>query len=253
MLRRASIVFLALALPGSISFCTYVVPPYNVATKQSQTSLFLAKKSSAKASGQGFGKSAPEVTAQRANPEGGVPGGDASVLQSIEMGASGAMPAMPKKAKPDPSLPAQERTKQILREQFGLKSLEEQQTDAKKRDRMAQDRKRFEDLKKMAEKDDLDIMSALPAPLLIGIDRFLKAGVAVCTVLFIASGMGITAEAWSAATGNPLPEDVAAFIVTVIEPNFTPGLLVLLGFSVSLGIFASLQLGSAGATYREDK
>jgi hypothetical protein len=44
-----------------------------------------------------------------------------------------------------------------------------------------------------------------------------------------------------------------SFIVTTIEPNFTPGLLVLLSFSIGLGLFSAAQLGSAGATYKEDK
>jgi len=40
--------------------------------------------------------------------------------------------------------------------------------------------------------------------------------------------------------------------VNTIEPNFTTGLFVLLGFSVGLGVFAAAQLGSQGAQYKED-
>ena len=92
----------------------------------------------------------------------------------------------------------------------------------------------------------------LPAPVLVGIDLFLKAGTAICSVLFVMAGLFITAEAWSKASGDALPENLDAFIVNIVEPNFTPGLLVLLSFSVSLGAFAALQLGSQGATYKED-
>ena len=76
---------------------------------------------------------------------------------------------------------------------------------------------------------------------------------AICTVTFVAAGLAITVEAGSKATDNPLPPAVDDFITNVIEPNFTPGLLVLLGFSVSLGAFAALQLGSSASTYREDR
>jgi hypothetical protein len=208
--------------------------------------LHFANEKSKSTTGQGFGK-APEIKSSQAAVESSLP------LQSIETGASDAIRTMPKTVETDPSMPAEERTKQILREQYGLKSLEEQQTDAKKRAKMEQDRKQREEWKKMAEKEDLDLMSMLPAPLLIAIDRFLKIGVAICTLLFIAAGIGITAEAWSAASNTPLPPDIDTFIVNVVEPNFTPGLFVLLGFSVGLGIFASLQMGSAGAQYKEDK
>jgi hypothetical protein len=208
--------------------------------------LHFANKKSKNTTGKGFGK-APEIKTSQPAVESSFP------LQSIETGASDAIPTMPKKVETDPSMPAEERTKQILREQYGLKSLEEQQTDAKKRAKMEQDRKNMLEWKKIAEKEDLDLMSMLPAPLLIAIDRFLKIGVAICTLLFIAAGIGITAEAWSAASKSPLPPEIDTFIVNVIEPNFTPGLFVLLGFSVSLGIFASLQMGSAGAQYKEDK
>ncbi|GMH71993.1 hypothetical protein TrRE_jg7571 [Triparma retinervis] len=96
-----------------------------------------------------------------------------------------------------------------------------------------------------------DVMAMIPAPVQIFIDRFLKAGVAVSTLVFVLAGVAITLEAYAAATHNPLPTSVDSFIVSVVEPNFTPGLLVLLGFSVSLGVFTAAQLGSEGATYRE--
>jgi hypothetical protein len=99
--------------------------------------------------------------------------------------------------------------------------------------------------------EDFDLIKILPDPLLIFIDRFLKVGVAVCTALFISAGIAITVEAGSKATNNPLPASIDDFITNVVEPNFTPGLLVLLGFSVSLGAFAALQLSSSSSTYRE--
>ncbi|GMI40917.1 hypothetical protein TrCOL_g5615 [Triparma columacea] len=104
---------------------------------------------------------------------------------------------------------------------------------------------------KKASEAPNDIMAMIPAPVQIFIDRFLKAGVAVSTVVFVLAGVAITLEAYAAATHNPLPSSLDSFIVSVVEPNFTPGLLVLLGFSVSLGVFTAAQLGSDGATYRE--
>ena len=62
----------------------------------------------------------------------------------------------------------------------------------------------------------------------------------------------ITVEAFSKSTGSELPGGLEEWIVTVVEPNFTPGLGVLLAFSISLGLFSAAQMGSAGSTYRDD-
>ena len=168
-------------------------------------------------------------------------------LTSVQ-GGSDAVPTI------DESIPVEERTDSILREKYGLRTLEEQQKEIQRTKQAAEQQKKLRQWKEMADRgEDFDIMKILPPPVLIFIDRFLKVGVAICTVLFVAAGVAITVEAGSKATSNPLPENVDAFITNIVEPNFTPGLLVLLGFSVSLGAFAAAQLSSASSTYREDR
>jgi hypothetical protein len=219
----------------------------------SSSELFAKKKSGASGGGQGFGKTAapsPELkqidsvdddapaSFSSAPPTGG--------LQSIE---SNGLNTIPQFAEGDPNMPVEERTKKILQEQYGLRTLEEQRREEK----IIEQRQKIQRLKEEAEKDEnFDIFSVLPLPLIIGIDRFLKIGLTVCTVAFVGAGVGICAEAYAAASGKPLPENIDAFIVNIVEPNFTPGLLVLLGFSVSLGLFATAQLGSSGSVYSED-
>lgn len=153
----------------------------------------------------------------------------------------------------DPNAPTQDRTEQILRQRFGLKSYEEQQGDLKASEKRREARERKAQLEKLAAIDDgsFDIFAVLPPPLINALDVFLKAGLTISTILFVLAGIGITFEAYASATGKPLPENMDAFIVNTIEPNFTPGLLVLLAFSVSLGVFAAAQLGSASSKYQE--
>lgn len=214
----------------------------------------MAKKKSSGAKSKGFGKAAEpnkvqsieEVgraidlsTTSIAPPEG--------ILKSVE-GGSKSLPQV------DPSVPVEERTKSILREQYGLRTREEQQEAKRKQEAINEQRKKLQEWKQLADEgQDFDIMRILPEPLLIGLDRFLKAGVAICTVLFVVAGIFITVEAYSKTTGNPLPPDLDNFIVNTVEPNFTPGLGVLLAFSVSLGAFAAAQLSSASSNYREDR
>lgn len=222
-----------------------------------------AKKKKGKSSGQGFGKEppapAPTSTTTNNNPMDGsattattTAPGAGDFLQSVEGGGSDAIPTI-EPTSPSPSaessLPPEERAQKLLREQYGMRTMAEQ----KMEDQIQANRRRLDELKKMADTDqDLDIMAMVPAPILKGIDAFLKLGVGVCTVAFVAAGFGIALEAWSITSGNPLPENIDNFIVNTVEPNFTPGLLVLLGFSVSLGAFAALQLSSGSATYKEE-
>jgi hypothetical protein len=153
----------------------------------------------------------------------------------------------------DQSMPPEERTKLILKQQYGLKTLEEQRlTEAQLELYKEKQKKQAALKKKIANNEALDIMNMLPPSVLVGIDRFLKAGLFTCGTLFILAGLFITAEAWSKASNQPLPENLDNFIVNIVEPNFTPGLLVLLGFSVSLGAFAALQLSSSSSQYKED-
>ena len=168
-------------------------------------------------------------------------------LKSVQGGSS---------AKPqiDDSIPIEDRTQAILRDQYGLRTREEQEVARRKLEVSTEQRKKLQEWKKMADEgQDFDIMNMLPEPVLIFVDRFLKVGVAICTVLFVVAGGFITVEAYSKTTGNPLPEDLDRFIVEIVEPNFTPGLGVLLGFSVSLGAFAAAQLSSASSTYKADR
>jgi len=243
---RLQLLVILLALPGCFTFM--LRPQRTAALTQ------LAAKKKKTSTGKGFGKVETPAQSAKSDPSAttkqqeqpGTPDNGQQFLQSVESGGSDARPQMEE-------LPPEERTKQLLRDKYGLKTLEEQQMDAKQLEQLQERRRKMSEWKKKAEQgEDFDIMSAIPAPILIAIDRFLKAGVAITGLLFIGSGLGITAEAWSKTSGNPLPDNVDEFIVNTIEPNFTTGLLVLLGFSVSLGLFAAAQLGSEGAQYRED-
>jgi hypothetical protein len=151
----------------------------------------------------------------------------------------------------DPNLSTQDRTKEILKQQFGLRSIDEKQADLVAAQKAKETKLKIERAKQMKD-EEFDIFMLVPPPILKGIDFFLKAGLSITTILFVLAGIGITAEAWSAATGGVLPDDVDTFIVNVVEPNFTTGLFVLLGFSISLGLFATAQLGSGSSIYRED-
>ena len=224
----------------------------------SPSSLNANKKKGGKSSGKGFGK-APEVKSGMTKPSSKSSNENVYIpnysdepvdsgLSSIETTTSTSF-ARPE-AELDPNLSTDDRNKEILKQKFGLRSFEDRQVDAKEAERMAENKSRMQKIKQMKD-DEFDIFMVVPPPVLRGIDVFLKGGLAICTILFIAAGFGITAEAWAVATGNMLPEDVDAFIVNVIEPNFTPGLLVLLGFSVSLGVFATAQMGSGSSTYKE--
>lgn len=224
-------------------------------TKRTNLSPLLAKKGTQSGKAKGFGKvPEPLIQTSKATSD-DIAMNSARGLQSVATGGSNVIPTYDPYPEIvlDPNLPPEERTKQLLAQKYGLRTLEEQQREAKLLEKKQEMMKKQAAWKKAAEADEFDIMAALPAPVLVGIDRFLKLGLGVTTVAFVMAGLGITAEAWQASSGNALPAEIDNFIVTVVEPNFTLGLLVLLGFSISLGIFATAQLGSASSVYSEDK
>jgi hypothetical protein len=213
--------------------------------------LYAKKKTpSTTSAGKGFGQVEQQTPPKKAKPTSATtdpppPYKEPTYLQSVT-------PEEATKKVVDTSLTPEERTAKILREKYGMKTFEEQQLNAKQLAAYREEQKRFQQLKKQVENEKVDLMTLLPGPLILGINRFLQTGLAISGTLFILAGIGITLEAWSKTSGTALPESLDTFIVQTIEPNFTYGLFVLLGFSVSLGVFAAMQLGSQGATYRED-
>ena len=172
---------------------------------------------------------------------------EASVLQSIE-GGSRELPRAP-----SDEVSAEDRAKTLLREKYGMKTLEEERLNAKQLEQLNAQRKRMAELKSKADAgEDIDLIALIPGPVIQAIYKVCQVGIAITGILFIGSGLGITLEAWSKTSGDPLPENVDSFIVNVVEPNFTTMLLVLLGFSISLGALAAAQLGSKSAQYTED-
>jgi len=249
--------------PSSSTFFT--VRKYHIATplrigSVRGPSLLKAKKNRRSKSGKGFGKKdasaplpSPYDAVEAASDISFPPLEASSAAQMKPQGLTGISDAAPPSAplidsEEDPSV----RQDRILREKFGLRSVDERMASYNEQDRKEGAAKGVaQKLASVGEDKDFDIFAVIPDPLLLAIDKFLKGGLAVTSLAFIAGGIGICVEAWSKATGNVLPVEMDDFIVNVIEPNFTPGLLVLLGFSISLGIFAGAQLGSASSQYKE--
>jgi len=217
------------------------------------------KKKSSSTSGQGFGKQ-QQPKNDLSTVEDGITenNNDSTLLQSIEPEQSSPFLSFNTPAEStssnvgtDESIAStEERTKQILQQQYGLRTYEQRQDNMKAKTQEKKLQQLVQQAKK--EEEDIDLFSLIPPPLIKIIDGFLKVGLGISTLLFIAAGIGITLEAYSASSGNPLPEDIDNYITNIIEPNFTVGLLVLLGFSISLGVFSLGQLGSKGSVYREE-
>ena len=144
----------------------------------------------------------------------------------------------------DPSLSKSQRQDAIL-ESAGYKKSAELPED------LQQLKAQIAKAKAETDAPPIDILSKIPKPLLIVIDRFLKFGLFGTTLAFVSVGLAICVEAGTVAFKTSLPPDIDSFIVDTMEPNFTPLLFVLLGFSISLGIFTSVQLGSDSANYKE--
>ncbi len=232
-------------------------------TSLPKTELFANKKKK-NTTGKGFGKETetPKPAASKSENQDlfnidarATAQQQASAFTSVEGGLD-TIPTMSTEQAPASASSGsiEDRTGSILREKYGLRTREEQEAAEAKKKQLEDQQKQLSEWKRLADEgEDFDLLQIIPDPILVFIDKFLKAGVAVCTILFVLAGLAITVEAGSKATENPLPPEIDSFIANVVEPNFTPGLGVLLSFSVGLGLFASLQLNSAASTYREDR
>lgn len=236
-----------------------VVHPHPAITSSSLSSSSLLtlqakkKKTGKNTAGQGFGASSSSSSPPAPATTSSTTTAAAAMTQTQQplKSESSPIPSPVSRVSRGGSESVEERNIEILKEKFGLRSYEEQVGDLKAAESISKNKSRMQKWKDMKD-DEFDIFQVVPTNVLNAIDVFLKTGLTVTTVLFILAGFGITAEAWSAATHNALPPGVDDFIVSTVEPNFTTGLLVLLSFSVSLGIFASAQLGSSSSIYTED-
>lgn len=232
-----------------------------LSTPSLSTSVLLAKKKKKSTAGKGFGKVPEKVEIPASNKSNNqdlfnterraADQQQASAFTNVEGGLD-TIPTQARTTASSSSGNIEDRTGSILRDKYGLRTREEQEAAEARKKKLEDQRKQLSSWKKQADDgDDFDLLQIIPAPILVFIDQFLKIGAAVSTFFFLLAGVFITIEAGSKATANPLPPALDAFISNVVEPNFTPGLGVLLSFSVGLGLFASLQMNSAASTYRE--
>ena len=224
---------------------------------QSITTQLSAKKKKQR-SGEGFGKQLTKETSSSSFSDEGSSISSATALQSID-----ATPQQQSQSSPaeslnlDPNLSPEERSQEILRQKFGLKSYEEQQADLGDYRALLDSENKKEKRTALRNLDKVwpenkNFVEILPPSVIKGIDSFLKLGLSVCTVIFVGAGVLITIEAGSKTNLYEIPKELEEFVVNVVQPNFTPGLGVLLAFSVTLGLF-TVGLGSSGSsTYRED-
>lgn len=254
-------IVLLLQIEDSAAFVTNNNRALSLSASSSSTAAFMAKKKKKTQAGKGFGKELEKVqkpapsqssNSDLFNIDARVAQQQSSAFTSVD-GGSNAIPTMSATTTKRPEN-IEDRTGEILREKYGLRTREEQEAAEAKKKQMQEQRQKLNEWNRLADEgEDFDLLEIIPDPVLIFIDKFLKVGVTVSTILFVLAGIAITIEAGSKATENPLPPEVDAFVANVVEPYFTPGLGVLLSFSVGLGLFASLQLNSAASTYREDK
>lgn len=227
---------------------------------QSITTQLPAKKKKQRG-GEGFGKQLTKETSSSSSfsdEDSSSISSSATALQSID-----ATPQPQSQSSPaeslnlDPNLSPEERSQEILRQKFGLKSYEQQQADLGDYRALLDSENKKEKRTALRNLDKVwpenkNFVEILPPSAIKGIDSFLKLGLSVCTVIFVGAGVLITIEAGSKANLYEIPKELEEFVVNVVQPNFTPGLGVLLAFSVTLGLF-TVGLGSSGSsTYRED-
>mmetsp|Transcript_10751 Transcript_10751/g.21802 ORF Transcript_10751/g.21802 Transcript_10751/m.21802 type:complete len:224 (+) Transcript_10751:69-740(+) len=85
------------------------------------------------------------------------------------------------------------------------------------------------------------------------LEKFFGTGALLFGGIFITAGIGVSIEATCKILGYQLPVPFEEAIVQYVEPALTPSILILFGFSISLGLLKQLQMtaGTAGVLYQE--
>jgi len=98
-----------------------------------------------------------------------------------------------------------------------------------------------------------DPLASIPKAGQVVLERFFAGGAVTFGSAFILSGLAVAVEAIAKVLGNPLPTALDELLVQYVEPALTPSILILFGFSISLGLLKQLQLGSesTGVLYTE--
>lgn len=178
------LLFLVLFLVQSAS--SFTLSPRAQQPNIFKTSLSAQKKRS-RSEGKGFGtkpiqsKTEKKVTKSPSSSVSQI-ADSKPFLQGIETGGSNSVPILEEEDdnSKNQSLSPDERAERILREKYGMKTLEEQQLSQKQLENLNEQRRKLQELKRKAElNEDIDIIALIPGPVQIVIDRFLKVGLGI--------------------------------------------------------------------------
>mmetsp|Transcript_2964 Transcript_2964/g.4878 ORF Transcript_2964/g.4878 Transcript_2964/m.4878 type:complete len:215 (-) Transcript_2964:9-653(-) len=106
----------------------------------------------------------------------------------------------------------------------------------------------------MKPAESTDPLSRIPVKGQALLERFFAGGAVTFGVVFILSGLAVALESICKVVDKPLPVAIDEALVQYVEPAMTPSVLILFGFSISLGLLKQLQMmsGNAGVFYSED-
>lgn len=96
------------------------------------------------------------------------------------------------------------------------------------------------------------IFDVIPAETQLVMERVFIAGFVLCLLFLVGCGGAIGTEAYFLSTNGKLPPDLDNFIVTNLEPLFTPSLVATFAFSSALGVLKLGQMGQESIVYKED-
>lgn len=175
-----SLLVVVLVLARSAS--SFTIPSAHIVSQQPKSlqSLLFAQKKRSPSEGKGFGTKpvSPKTEKKEAAPSEVAPMAATSkpFLQSVETGGSNSIPVV----EDNTSMSPDERAERVLRDKYGMKTLEEQQLSQKQQENLNEQRRKLQEMKRKAElSEEVDFIAMIPGPVQIAIDRFLKLGLGI--------------------------------------------------------------------------
>lgn len=98
------------------------------------------------------------------------------------------------------------------------------------------------------------VLAKIPDSVQERVDGFLITGTFIALFIVVSCGIGISLGAFKVVfPAIVIPPEIEDLALNILDPAFTPSVLVFFAFSITLGIFKYAQISSDRTVYREDE
>lgn len=234
------ITVLLMLLDSSLVFCFGSIP----SAYRQNISLYAkgSKERKSTSAPKGFNKVPPNLVSTKEDKE---------ILQEVVEKIQ--RPNLPEESKDLSEEDRQKRVNELIQNYVGTKA---ERRAAKKSANKSKKSKPFGSLIEADENRPFGeaVLAKIPDSVQERVDGFLITGTFIALFVVVSCGIGISLGAFRVVFPTiVIPPEVENFSMNILDPAFTPSVLVFFAFSITLGVFKYAQISSDRTVYRENE